>query len=163
MKLKSLILTSGFLLALIGCEGPQGPMGNANVTIWKTSVSSSNWVEDGTAYRYSFNCPAINSEVVGGTYQVVSSLRIGDNTWVNSPFITAGTDYTETCQFYFQGGDANPNCGLFAYADDNVTTIHESIYEIKIAVIEGLSGKRELTVSEVEENPHLFNITYINN
>lgn len=163
MFTKKILIALTTLSVLASCEGPQGPMGNANVIIWKTEINSNNWVEDGQAYRYTFNCPAINDEVINGTYQVTTALKISDNGWVQAPYIIAGTDYTESCQFYYLGGNPAQNCGLYAYADDNFTSIHLGIREIKIAVIEGLSGKKEITIEDIEKNPELYNITYINN
>jgi hypothetical protein len=157
--LKSIFTCFAILTALTSCEGPQGPMGNANVTIWKTSINSSGWVADGDAYGYAIDCPIINSEVVNGLYQVTASINIG-GLWVSAPYITAGLDYTETCQFVF--GTGSPNAFLYAYSDDDITTLHEDITEVKIAVIEGLSGKKEWTVEEIEANSDIFNIKYLN-
>lgn len=141
-----------------GPEGPAGPMGNANVTIWKSTVSSSGWSANGDAYVYSFNCPIINADVVNGSYQVSSAVELG-NAWVTTPYIEAGTNYTESCQFVY--GVGSPNSYLYAYSDDDITTLHTNITQVKVAVIEGLTGKKEWSIDEIEANPHLFNITYI--
>jgi hypothetical protein len=50
---------------------------------------------------------------------------------------------------------------LYAYSDDDITTLHTNITQVKVAVIEGLTGKKEWSIDEIEANPHLFNITYI--
>ena len=158
--LKIFIGLATFSIALTSCEGPEGPMGNANVTIWKTSINSSGWVADAEAYGYAIDCPIINSEVVNGLYQVSASINLG-GLWVSAPYITAGLDYTETCQFVF--GTGSPNAFLYAYSDDDITTLHENITEVKVAVIEGLGGKKEWTIEQIEANPGFFNITYIEN
>ena len=157
---KSIFASLAILAVLTSCEGPQGPMGNANVTIWKTSINSSGWVADAEAYGYAIDCPIINSEVVNGLYQVSASINLG-GLWVSAPYITAGLDYTETCQFVF--GTGSPNAFLYAYSDDDITTLHEDITEVKVAVIEGLGGKKEWTIEQIEANPGFFNITYIEN
>lgn len=142
-----------------GPMGPEGPMGNANVTIWKTSINSSGWNTAGETQSYELNCPIITSEVINGSFHVTASLEINNSFWATAPYIEAGSDYTETCQFWY--GEGSPNSILYAYSDDDITTIHYSITQIKVAVIEGMSGKKEWTIGEIEANPHLFNITYI--
>jgi len=158
--LKVFLGLATFSIALTSCEGPEGPMGNANVTIWKTSVSPSEWVADAEAFRYALDCPIINTDVVNGPFQVSASINL-DGLWVGAPYIIAGLDYTETCQFLF--GTGSPNAFLYAYSDDDITTLHEDITEVKVAVIEGLSGKKEWTIEQIEANPGFFNITYIEN
>lgn len=158
LKFFALLVLSSALFT--SCEGPQGPMGNANVTIWTTSISSSGWSANGDANVYGLNCPIINSDIVNGSYQVTASVEIGGG-WVATPYINAGTDYTETCQFVY--GTGSPNSFLYAYSDDDITTLHLDITQVKVAVIEGLTGKKDWTVEEIEANPENFNITYIEN
>jgi hypothetical protein len=50
---------------------------------------------------------------------------------------------------------------LYAYSDDDETTLNDDITELKVAVIQGFSGKKEWSINEIENNPHLFNIKYI--
>lgn len=145
------------LLSLSSCslfsrEGPE-----TNVTIWETTISQAQWTNVDEARATYFNCPIITSEVLDGNYLVSASLYVDNQFWVAAPYITAGSDYTETCQFVYNA----TNASLFAYSDDNVTTIHESISKCKVAVIEGLSGKKEWSIEEIEANPQLFNIVYI--
>ena len=140
------------LLSLSSCEGPE-----TNVTIWETTISQAQWTNVDEARATYFNCPIITSDVLDGNYLVSASLYVDNQFWVAAPFITAGSDYTETCQFVYNATDAF----LYAYSDDDITTIHESISKCKVAVIEGLSGKKEWSIEEIEANPQLFNIVYI--
>ena len=164
-NLKRTVLILFVASAFISCEGPQGlpgPSGNANVTIWKTDISNLNWIDDGgDGYRYSINCPIITDSVIDGNYQVLASVEISQTAWVNLPFISAGTDFTESCQFLYSS--ATPNSILYAYSDDDETTLNDDITELKVAVIQGFSGKKEWSINEIENNPHLFNIKYIVN
>lgn len=152
------VIGIAFVTSCEGPEGPQGPMGNANVTIWKSNVNSSGWSANGDANVYSFNCPIITSDVINGSYLVSASVEIG-GAWLATPYIEAGTGYTESCQFVY--GNGSPNSYLYAYSDDDITTLHSNITQVKVAVIEGLTGKKAWTVEEIEANPNLFNITYV--
>ena len=140
------------LFSLSSCQGPE-----TNVTIWETTISELGWTDVDGSFTYNLNCPNITSEVINGSYLVSTSFLVDSQFWVAAPFITAGLEYTETCQFVY----GETESFLYAYSDDDYTTIHESISKCKVAVIEGLSGKNEWTIAEIEANPQLFNITYL--
>lgn len=158
-NLKSIFLVAISIALFSSCEGPQGPTGNANVKIWKTLVTSE-WKDNGNGVVYKFDCPIIAPAVVMGSYHVAASVKTGGS-WLATPFIDAGSGFTQTCQFAY--GINTPNSYLTAYSDNNITTIQYFISEIKVAVIEGMPGKKQWTVEEIEANPDLFNITYIEN
>ena len=140
------------LFSLSSCQGPE-----TNVTIWETTISELQWIDEDGAFVNNLNCPIITSDVLDGSYLVSTSFLMDNQFWVAAPVITAGTEYTETCQFIYSATESF----LYAYSDDDYTTIHESISKCKVAVIEGLSGKKEWTIAEIEANPQLFNITYL--
>ena len=140
------------LFSLSSCQGPE-----TNVTIWETTISELGWTDVDGSFTYNLNCPNITSEVINGSYLVSTSFLVDSQFWVAAPFITAGLEYTETCQFVY----GETESFLYAYSDDDITTIHESISKSKVAVIEGLSGKNKWTIAEIEANPQLFNITYL--
>jgi len=167
LKLFVVMFTS-FLI--VSCEGPRGAAGadgadgtdgNANVTIIEMGINSSNWQSSGEAEVYLLSIPEITSDVVSSGYFVTASMQFGTNgSWALLPFISAGTDYTESLSFSYSAFTSGNNAYLYAYADDDVTTVHQVINTLKVAIIEGF-GKREITIEDIESNPHSFNITYI--
>ena len=169
MKMKNL----GFYLALftsfliVSCEGPRGTAGadgadgNANVTIVEIVIDETDWQSNNAAEVYLLSIPEITSAVVSSGHYVTASMQFGTNgSWALLPFISAGTGYTESLSFSYSAFTSGNNAYLYAYADDDLTTVHERINILKVAIIEG-SGKREITIEDIESNPHSFNITYI--
>jgi hypothetical protein len=157
-----LALFTSFLI--VSCEGPRGTAGadgNANVTIIEMEINSSNWQSSGEAEVYVLSIPEITSDVVSSGYFVTASLQFGSNdSWALLPFISAGPGYTESLSFSYSAFTSGNNAYLYAYADDDETTVHEAINTLKVAIIEGF-GKREITIEDIESNPDSFNITYI--
>ena len=169
MKMKNL----GFYLALftsfviVSCEGPRGTAGadgadgNANVTIVEIEINENDWESSNSAEFYDLSIPEITSDVVSSGYFVTASMQFGSNgSWALIPFISAGSGYTESLSFSYSAFSSGDNAYLYAYADNDQTTVHTAINTLKVAIIEG-SGKREITIGDIESNPHSFNITYI--
>lgn len=134
-------------LLLLSCEGPTGPQGpagqNGNANVKAYVFNNLNWSEIGGEAFVSGQLSAINAGVLS-TGAVLTYASIFDNNgsevqWQLPWTVVEGTYQENVFMMYSTG-----TWYLTNTASDDLPTLYEDIPKIKIVVIQGTSGKKEM-------------------
>lgn len=157
--LMAVILTS----SCEGKEGPAGEDGNANVKVYVSNEI--NWADvngDASVFEAAWTVNAIDQITYerDAIFVYVDYAVVGGTIQTQLPMVlTAAAGYNESITSYYKPFTSGANLYLVGSADDGIPTIHDNVTKVKIVIIEGKLGKKELSWDEICQ---LTNLEYIN-
>jgi hypothetical protein len=133
--------------ALLSCEGPVGPQGpagqNGNANVKAYVFNNLNWVENNGEASVSGQLSALNADILSKGAVLTYSSFFGSNglevQWQLPWTVVEGTYQENVLMAYSLGSWTLTNS-----ASDDVPSLYESIPKVKIVVIQGTNGKKEM-------------------
>lgn len=138
MRSFNLLLLGALTILFNSCEGPQGPPGNANVKAY--NYSNINWDDANYSPTTVLVCPSITPEIISNG-MVLVYVKYQNSEW-QLPWVWADD------QGYVENVGAEVSNGqvlLYNMSNDGVPTIYGAVDNVKVVVISGVAGKKELS------------------